>query len=183
MKKQSLIGVALLLFGTASAWADDMVILERTASNFDNRAATPGGHERVLGAISRETGVPVVDLEAQRDQSRLGYGGLFIANSLASATGKTFEEIAALKASGHGWGWIAKQNNVKLGPIVSRARHADKSIKPNNPKVKKVKQNRNEKSFDNDFDRPNRGPGNSHGPKKGPKSNANFHSKGHGKGH
>jgi hypothetical protein len=183
MKKQSLVWMALLLIGTASAWADDIVVLERTADNFDRRGATPGGHERILQSISRETGVPVVDLEAQRDQSRLGYGGLFIANSLASATGKTFEEIAALKASGHGWGWIAKQNNVKLGPIVSQARHADKSIKPDNPKVKKAKHNRNEKFFDDNFDQGNRGSGNGHGPNKGPKSNGNFHSKGHGKGH
>jgi hypothetical protein len=183
MKKQSLIWVAFLLIGTASAWADDIVILERTANNFDSRAATPGGHEHVLAAISRETSVPVVDLEAQRDRTGLGYGGLFMANSLASATGKTFEEIAALKASGHGWGWIAKQNNVKLGPIVSRARHADKTMKPDDRNVKKVKQNKEKKFFDDDFDRPDRGPGNSHGQMKGPKSNGNFHSKGHGKGH
>lgn len=182
MKKQSLILIALLIFGAAIAGADDVVILERTAEDFDNWA-TPGGRERALAAISRDTGVSVVDLEAQRDRTRLGYGGLFIANSLASATGKTFEEIAALKASGHGWGWIAKQNNVKLGPIVSRARHVDKAFKQDNGKVKKVKKHQEEKFADDDFERPDRGPGNSHGKMKGPKSNGSFHSKGHGKGH
>jgi len=179
MKKLSFIWVALLLIGTASAWADDIVILERTADNLDRRGATPGGHERVLTAISRETGVPVVDLKAQRDQTRLGYGGLFMANSLASATGKSFEEIAALKASGHGWGWIAKQNNVKLGPIVSRARHADNTIKPvkseKTAKVKKAKKNHDAFAH---VDRVK-----THGHDKGPKRNATFHSKGHGNGH
>ena len=183
MKKLNLMLAALLFFGAASARADDVVILERTANDFDTWGTSPGGREHVLASISRETGVPVIDLEAQRDRTRLGYGGLFIANSLASATGRTFEEIAALKASGHGWGWIAKQNNVKLGPIVSRARHANKAFKHDNGKVKKLKKNKEDKFFDDDFDRPDRGPGNSHGPMKGPKSNGNFHSKGHGKGH
>ena len=183
MKKQSLILVALLFLGAATAWADDIVILERTADDFDRWGATPGGHERALAAISRDTGMSMGDLEAQRDRTRLGYGGLFIANSLAKATGKTFEEIAALKASGHGWGWIAKQNNVKLGPIVSRARHVDKAFKQDNGKVEKVKKHQEEKFADDDFDRGDRGPGNSQGKMKGPKSNGSFHSKGHGKGH
>ena len=178
MKKQGLIVMALLFFGAAIARAQGVTILERTANDYDSWGATPGGHEQVLAAISRDTGVPIANLEAQRDRTRLGYGGLFIANSLASATGKTFDEIAALKASGHGWGWIAKQNNVKLGPIVSQARHTDKAMRHDNGKVKKVKKNKEERFFDDDT-----GPGNSHGQMKGPKSNGNFHSKGHGKGH
>ena len=180
MKTLNLILATLLFIGVAIARADDVVILERAGNDFDTWGASPGGREHVLTAISRETGVPLTDLEAQQERTRLGYGGLFIANSLASATGKTFDEIAALKASGHGWGWIAKENNVKLGPIVSSARHANKTVKPAKEKVKKPKKN---KHFDDDFDRPDRGPGNGHGPTKGPKSNGSFHSKGHGKGH
>jgi hypothetical protein len=180
MKTFNLVLAALLLIGVAAARGDDVVILERAGNDFDTWGSSPGGRENVLAAISRETGVPITDLEAQQDRTRLGYGGLFIANSLASSTGKTFDEIAALKASGHGWGWIAKQNNVKLGPIVSSARHANKTVKNDNGKMKKPKKN---KHFDDDFDGPDRGPGNAHGSMKGPKSNGGFHSKGHGKGH
>lgn len=185
MKTTNLILAALLLFGAGIAQADDIIIVERSANDFDTWGMRPDGRERVLTAISRETGVPITTLEAQRNSTRLGYGGLFIANSLAAATGQTFDEIAALKASGHGWGWIAKQNNVKLGPIVSRARHVDNAFKMDNGKVKKLKKDKPDKFFDDDFDRPERGPGNSHGFNKGPKSNASFHSngKGHGKGH
>ena len=189
MKKLSLILAAFLSLGAAVVNADDIVILERTAGDFDTWGARPDGGERVLSAISRETGVPITTLEAQRNSTRLGYGGLFIANSLASATGQTFDEIAALKASGHGWGWIAKQNNVKLGPIVSRARNVDKAFKNKDGKVKKVKKSKEDKFFDDDdFDRGHgndRGPGNTRGHDKGPKGpkpNANFHSKGKGKG-
>src|SRR5436190_12516878 len=147
MKNLILTLAALLLFGGA-ARADEVVILERTASDFDRLGATPDGQERVLDAISRETEVPVATLAEQRDRTRVGYGGLFIANSLASATGKTFDEIADLKASGHGWGWIAKQNNVKLGPIVSQAHHVNKALGNDKGKMKKLKKNKKEKSFD-----------------------------------
>lgn len=181
MKKINFIAAALLFSGAALAQADDVVILERTASDFDTWGSTPSGQEHVLAAISRDTGVPVTTLQAQRDQTRLGYGGLFIANSLASATGQTFEEIAALKASGRGWGWIAKQNNVKLGPIISRARNANKPFKNEKIKVKKMKKHGDDGVFDDDGDR---GPGmsNGHGNGKGPKSHGNFHSTGKGKG-
>lgn len=181
MKKLNLVLVALLVFGAAIARADEVVILERSANDFDTWAARTNGREQVLEAISRDTGVPVATLDAQRARTRLGYGGLFIANSLASATGQSFDEIAALKASGHGWGWIAKQNNVKLGPIISRARTANKPLKNEKVKIKKVKKYGDDGGFD-DFDR-GRGHGNGHAKNKGPKSNASFHSKGKGKGH
>ncbi len=185
MKNMNLILATLLFCGAAIARADEVVILERTANDFDTWGATSDGRERVLTSISRETGVPITTLAAQRERTRLGYGGLFIANSLASATGQTFDEIAALKASGHGWGWIAKQNNVKLGPIVSRAHRVDKAFKNHNGKVKKLKKNKEDKFFDDDADRSEREHGNSHGQNAGPKSRgpANFHAKGHGKGH
>ena len=172
MKRLNLILTALLAFGAAIARADEIVVLENTASDFDTWAGRTNGREQVLTAISRDTGVPITTLETQRDRTRLGYGGLFIANSLASATGQSFDEIAALKASGHGWGWIAKQNNVKLGPIISRARNANKPFKNENAKIKKANKNN-----------VNRGPENGHGHDKGPKSNASSHSKGKGKGH
>ena len=188
MKRLSLILAAFLSLGAAAVNADDIVILERTASDFDTWGAMPDGRERVLSAISRETGVPITTLEMQRSNTRLGYGGLFIANSLASATGQTFDEIAALKASGHGWGWIAKENNVKLGPIVSRARNVDKAFKNTNGKMKKVKKNKEDKFFDDDdFDRGHgndRGPGKVHGHDKGPKGpKGPKPSKAKGKGH
>jgi hypothetical protein len=179
MKRVTRVLAALFLFAAVIARADDVVILERTASDFDTWGATANGHEQVLTSISRDTGVPIETLAAQRDRTRLGYGGLFIATSLASATGQTFDDIAALKASGHGWGWIAKQNNVKLGPIISRARTASKPFKDEKVKMKKVK-NHGADDLD-DLDGP--GNGNGHGKNKGPKSNASFHSNGHGQGH
>jgi hypothetical protein len=182
MRNMHLILAALFLFSAPSTRADEVVILERTASDFDRLGATSTGRQRVLAAISRETDVPIATLAKQRNRTGLSYGGLFIANSLASATGRSFDEIAELKANGHGWGWIAKQNNVKLGPIVSRARHVDKAVKKDSAKVKKSKKSKKEKSFatTNQSGKSHRS---DHWHYAGPSSHGSFPGHGHGKGH
>ncbi len=111
--------VAAALCATLHAQTDDYVILDKRADDFDH------WQERLdytygTTAISKETNVPLVVLEQQRTQAHLGYGGLMLANALALETGKGFDEIAALKRGGTGWGRIARENNVELGRIVSR---------------------------------------------------------------
>jgi hypothetical protein len=185
MKNIKLIFAAgLLLLAAAIVCADDFVVLDRTASDFDTWGAEPYGQQRVVTVISRETGLPATTLETQRQQTRLGYGGLFIANSLASATGRSFDEIVALKNSGHGWGWIAKQNGVKLGPIVSRAHRADQAFRADNGKLTKVKKGEKDKSFADDsggFKHGN-GHGKGYGKAQG-MGHGGGHGKGKGKGH
>ena len=101
--------------------------LEKSVVALDKAALKPEGHARVLEGISKDTGVPVKTLTEQRDKTKLGYGGLFIANALAKETGKTFDQIVALHKDGKGWGQIAHDNNVKLGPIVSQAKRAEQA--------------------------------------------------------
>ena len=190
MKNICFLLTTLLLFTATTARADEVVILQQQARNFDRWGTTPYGRDHVLTQISRETGVPTDVLAEQRRQTGLGYGGLFIANSLASETGRTFDEIAALKASGHGWGWIAKQYNVKLGPIVSRAHHADKALKhelkKEKGKVKRSKKNKKEKLYaDSHRSKGNHKNSDRHKAGHSPHSNlhSSFHGHGHGKGH
>ncbi len=111
--------VAAALCATLHAQTDDYVILDKRADDFDH------WQERLdytygTTAISKETNVPVIVLEQQRTQTHLGYGGLIIANALALETGKSFDEIAALKRSSNDWERIARENKVDLGHIISR---------------------------------------------------------------
>lgn len=126
-----MIAAGVLLFGSVIARADDFVVLDRTASDFDTWGMQPDGRERVVMVISRETGLPVTVLETQRQTTQLGYGGLFIANSLAAESGRGFDEIVALKRGGRGWGDIARQYNVNLGSVVSRTHRADVAFHEN----------------------------------------------------
>lgn len=96
--------------------------LEREARKLDREAAQAQGADRVFARMSEELGIPVETLKQQKESSKLGFGDLFIADSLAKATGKTFEELLAEFQGGKGWGQIANANNVRLGEIISQAK-------------------------------------------------------------
>src|SRR5262245_61629581 len=98
MKNLSIIiAVFVLVFGTVASRADN------------------------VDRISAATGVPVATLQAERASTGLGWGSLEKAHLLANATGQSFDNIVALHQGGQGWGKIARDNNLKLGTLVSNA--------------------------------------------------------------
>ncbi len=128
MKTIYVLALASLLSMAAPLSAQDYIVLDQRAENFDR------WQERVdytygNPVVSSELSVPVNVLEEQRTRTNLGYGGLMIANTLSRETGRSFDEIVAMKQSGMGWGRIAQENGVKLGPIVSRLDRADSAFK------------------------------------------------------
>ena len=112
MKKSCL---TLLVLASVIAVGVKAASISTTIANINADANKPGGPEQVLKSISASTHVPVATLETQRAKSGLSYGDLFIAHSIAKASGKKFEEIAALKTKGQTWDKIADDNNVSLG--------------------------------------------------------------------
>jgi hypothetical protein len=168
----------LLSFASA-ALAQDYIVLDQRADEFDrwqDRVDASYGTPPVT-IISRETNVPVPVLEEQRARTRLGYGGLLIGNALAIETGRSFDEIAALKSSGQGWGQIAKQYGVKIGPVVSRLHRADNDFRS----TRKLKHaEKKAQKFANGHD--NRG-GQGKGKKEKQGGNGIVKAKGHGGGH
>lgn len=130
MKTQILIaGLTLALMAESPGLraADAKAELDKTVAALDKAGLKPEGHARLLEGISKDTGVPVKTLTEQREKTKLGFGGLFIANALAKETGKTFDQIVGLHKDGRGWGQIANDNNVKLGAIVSQAKRAEQA--------------------------------------------------------
>lgn len=125
----AVLSLALMAGASSLPAADAIADLEKSVAALDEAGKKAEGKARVLERISKDTGVPVKTLEAQKDKSKLGFGGVFIANALAKETGKTFDELVALHKEGKGWGQIAKDNNVKLGPVVSQAKAAEKVAK------------------------------------------------------
>ncbi|MEP6685155.1 MAG: hypothetical protein ABJB22_00125 [Verrucomicrobiota bacterium] len=129
MNKLYALAAAASLSFAPVIYAQDYVVLDRTADDFDRIQIQPDGTLRHIDVVSREVNVPVTVIEEQRTRTGLGYGGLFIANALAGETGRSFDEIVALKQSGRGWGVIAKQYGIKVGPIVSRLHRADSELR------------------------------------------------------
>ena len=109
MRKVSLITVAfVLVFGAAVSRADVMTDLHKTSVDLNTQAQTNDGRTRVLTAISNETGVPMATLQTQQSTNRLGFGHLLIANLLASASNKTFDQIVAMFNAGEGGAKLPK---------------------------------------------------------------------------
>ena len=119
---------AVFLGLVAPTFAQDYIILDRRADEFDRwQDRVDWNYGRPV--IVREFDVTDVLLEEQRTRTGLGYGGLMIANALARETGRSFDDIVAMKQSGMGWGRIAQENNVRIGPLVSRFDRADNAFR------------------------------------------------------
>jgi len=96
--------------------------LEQQAVRLDREAKHANENPRVFESLSKQLGVPVETLKAQRQNTKLGYGNLFIANALARDTGKTFDQVASEFKAGRGWAGVAKQRDTNLGKILHEMR-------------------------------------------------------------
>lgn len=104
----------------------DMKQLQKQSSRLDDEAREPQGHDAIFESLSKQFNVPVATLQAEQKSTGFGFGELSIAHSLAAATGKSFDQLAQEFKSGKGWGVIARENNVKLGRVVSDLKRANK---------------------------------------------------------
>jgi hypothetical protein len=107
--------LTLLVVASVTAVGIMAAPIDKTIANINADAQKEGGPERVLKSISASTHVPVATLEKEKAKSGLSYGDLYMAHSIASASGKSFDQIAALKSKGQTWDKIADENNVSLG--------------------------------------------------------------------
>jgi len=89
--------------------------LTKTVANINADASKEGGPAKVLEAMSKTTGVPVATLEKEKTRTGLSYGDVFAAHTLAKASGKSFDEIVALKKKGESWDKIASDNGLEIG--------------------------------------------------------------------
>ncbi len=133
MKKKILI-LMLLLVGLmipASAWADDEKELKATEQEI---AATSGDQQAKVDALAKQYNVEPTVVQQMRDK-RQGWGEISIqlamARQLAAkdpATYPTFQDaldkVQDSRASGTGYGRMAKDLGFKLGPVISDARRS-----------------------------------------------------------
>ena len=169
----------------ATGVAQDYVVLDREADDFDHIQIQPDGTLRRADIISREVNVPATVIEEQRARTGLGYGGLLIGNALAAESGRTFDDVWALRQSGRGWGEIAQQYNVGLEPVVSRVHRADAAVRgTGNIKRDEMKAEKFVNGHDaRDGKLDGSGPGHGHGHVKAAKLTGGGHGKGNGNGH
>lgn len=103
--------------------------LGKAVANLDAKASTVvDGYSLMPTAVSWQTKVPAEVLKKQRAKSGLSYGQLLVANSLASGSGKTFEQVLALRAKTQDWNQLAANLHVGVNSIMARLKAADESV-------------------------------------------------------
>ena len=115
---------AALVLSTLPVWASGPTLAERGAA-IERASNAPDGFRVVVGHISRELGVPVDALRAQRLRSGFDWGGIFIANRLAKETGMSFDEVVAAYRAGQSWEAIVQEHKIdleKLTAAIERSR-------------------------------------------------------------
>ncbi|OGR66577.1 MAG: hypothetical protein A2X31_04460 [Elusimicrobia bacterium GWB2_63_22] len=115
--------------------------LESGAAELDKNAAKPEGAQRVNDRIKAEFAVDNARVQSLRDQ-KMGYGEISIALGLAQGLpgGITDANVAKVMALRQGppvmgWGRMAKELGLKLGPVQSKVHKMSAEVK----KAKKAK--------------------------------------------
>jgi hypothetical protein len=85
-----------------------------------------------LNAVSRETTVPLSQVEQAEQQNRnLGMGDLFVAQELSARTKKTIEDLWKLHLSPQTWAQIARDNNVDPGQLQRKLTRIEETLRNN----------------------------------------------------
>ena len=112
MRVLALILLLTALFAGDVARADDSAAINKLISEINAAART--NKKRMMKIIIINTDVGEATLEQEKSRTGLTLGDVYVAHSIAMASHKTFNEIAAVKARGQNWAQIAQANKVSL---------------------------------------------------------------------
>jgi hypothetical protein len=102
----------------------------KALGDLDAQSATVVEGWALIGpAVTWQTGVPLDTLKKQRAATGLSFSELLVANSLASGSGKSFNEIVRMKAKAQTWSQLAQQLNINIDSVSARLRTASESVK------------------------------------------------------
>jgi hypothetical protein len=118
--------VICLLAVAPASFAQDGSFNQGIAS-LNALAKTPADQKLVLGAVSQQTRIPEATLQSQMNQTKLGYGELLVANSIAQASKQKLDGVIARK-QGKDWSAVANELKIDSSSIVARLRNAGKMV-------------------------------------------------------
>ena len=98
------------------------------AAAIEQTAEEPDGERVVLGHLSRKLNMSAETLRAQRAQTGLGWGDLFIANRLALETQAPFETLVAEMRGGQDWESVARAHGADLTRLESDVRASEEAM-------------------------------------------------------
>jgi hypothetical protein len=102
--------------------------LEASAAAIENATAQPDGSRVVVGHLSRKLGISAEVLRQQRARSALGWGDVLIANYLASASQRTFDETVAEHRGGKTWNEVAESHHVPASDLLRYVQESEDAV-------------------------------------------------------
>lgn len=109
--------------------------LDQAIRNLNAQAKTDADKQIVLAAVSQQAGVPAKTVQSQMATTRLNYGEILVADSLAEGTGKKLADIVALK-KGKGWAEVSRELKVDPRSVLDRVRTTQKVVQGSQAKAK-----------------------------------------------
>jgi len=113
------------------------------------------GYALISEAVALQTRIPAAKIRAQRSATGLSFGDLLVANSLAEGSGKSFNEVLAMKTKSGAWDPLAKKLSIDMNSIIARTRAASESVQYAESRNNR---NREQNKHDNSLLRRNAGP-------------------------
>jgi hypothetical protein len=126
--KTLILSLIICSLGVApAAFGQDGSSLNQAIASLNARAKTPADQKLLLNAVSQQTKVPEKTLQAHMTATRLNYGELLTAESIAVGIGKNVNVVLAMK---HGKGWADLSRELRIDPtsIVNRLQSAEKTV-------------------------------------------------------
>jgi DNA-binding IclR family transcriptional regulator len=115
-----LVAITSLSFGQGGS-------IGQAIASLDALAKTPADQKLVLSAVAQQTRIPEATLQAQINQTKLGYGDLLVANTIAQTTKQKLDAVIAQK-QGKDWSAVASEHKLDSSSILARLKNASKMV-------------------------------------------------------
>jgi len=120
--------VLVAVFGVTPAWGADPPTLAERAAAIERASTERDGIRVVVGHTSRELGIDVDTLRAQRARTGLGWGDLLIAHHLARQNELSFEQVVAELRAGQTWEDIVRSHGADLVRLTTSIERSQAAI-------------------------------------------------------
>ena len=120
--------LTIAVLPVALALGDEAAAIHKLVSEIDDAMKT--NKERMMTLIIINTDMARTTLEQEKSRTGFSWGEVYVAHSIALASRKSFNEIAAMKTKGQSWAQIATAKKVSLrsaGKPLQELLHPKKS--------------------------------------------------------
>jgi hypothetical protein len=108
--------------------SDERVALNDAVTALNLHSQTPARLAVALPAISQQAGVRTEVLRAQHESTKMMYGDLLVANVAAKATGKSVEDVIAVRTKKKDWAEAAGDLHVSVSSLATAATRAHQAV-------------------------------------------------------